>query len=448
MKKHIIIPLFIFCGGAALAQRTYPIVDTKQELFYNDSRSIDRPKEGEAFYGQDAHHMGNTPSYSDNEDGTITDNVTGLMWQKEFMLLSYNEALEMAEGFTLGGHSDWRVPNIKEGYSLILFNGTDVSTRDMNEIPKGAIPFIDTLYFDFAYGANGTRTIDSQLLTTSISIGSSERQKLVFGVNLADGRIKSYPLVSRGEEKKYMVRFVRGAEKYGVNRFEELSNGTVSDLATGLMWQKSDSKKGLNWQEALEYAAKMNKKNYLGHNDWRVPNIKELQSIVDYTRSPETSQSAAIDPIFEISEIKNEAGERDYPFFWSSTTHCSTSAQNNGSAADYVSFGRALGNMPQTMGRQGGGQQQQRPQQQQGMRTQQRPQPQGNMGSSNSVQNRPNMGQQQSNSKTENWINIHGAGAQRSDPKSGDPSRYAGGRGPQGDAIRIYNYVRLVRDIE
>ncbi|MFR9578660.1 MAG: hypothetical protein SNG45_07410, partial [Rikenellaceae bacterium] len=47
-----------------------------------------------------------------------------------------------------------------------------------------------------------------------------------------------------------------------------------------------------------------------------------------------------------------------------------------------------------------------------------------------------------------NWINIHGAGAQRSDPKSGDPSKYATGRGPQGDAIRIYNYVRLVRDIE
>ncbi|MCP4044018.1 MAG: hypothetical protein GY731_19015, partial [Gammaproteobacteria bacterium] len=46
-----------------------------------------------------------------------------------------------------------------------------------------------------------------------------------------------------------------------------------------------------------------------------------------------------------------------------------------------------------------------------------------------------------------NWVDVHGAGAQRSDPKSGDPDDYPYGHGPQGDAIRIYNYVRLVRDV-
>jgi len=43
------------------------------------------------------------------------------------------------------------------------------------------------------------------------------------------------------------------------------------------------------------------------------------------------------------------------------------------------------------------------------------------------------------------WIDVHGAGAQRSDPKVGDPNAFPQGRGPQGDAVRIYNYVRLVR---
>lgn len=42
------------------------------------------------------------------------------------------------------------------------------------------------------------------------------------------------------------------------------------------------------------------------------------------------------------------------------------------------------------------------------------------------------------------WIDVHGAGAQRSDPKSGDPADYPTGHGPQGDAIRIYNMVRCV----
>ena len=44
------------------------------------------------------------------------------------------------------------------------------------------------------------------------------------------------------------------------------------------------------------------------------------------------------------------------------------------------------------------------------------------------------------------WVDVHGAGAQRSDPKAGNPADYPTGNGPQGDAIRIYNYVRLVRD--
>ena len=43
------------------------------------------------------------------------------------------------------------------------------------------------------------------------------------------------------------------------------------------------------------------------------------------------------------------------------------------------------------------------------------------------------------------YVDVHGSGAQRSDPKTGDPAMFPHGRGPQGDVIRIYNYVRLVR---
>jgi hypothetical protein len=42
------------------------------------------------------------------------------------------------------------------------------------------------------------------------------------------------------------------------------------------------------------------------------------------------------------------------------------------------------------------------------------------------------------------WMDVHGAGAQRAEDKSGDPSQYSTGHGPQGDAVRIYNYVRCV----
>jgi hypothetical protein len=68
--------------GPVETHYTYPIVDTGQKTFYNNREDISEPSEGEAFYGQDAHVDGNQPAYLDNGDGTITDRVTGLMWQK------------------------------------------------------------------------------------------------------------------------------------------------------------------------------------------------------------------------------------------------------------------------------------------------------------------------------------------------------------------------------
>ncbi len=58
---------------------SYKIVDTGVAVFYGNTSAISMPKQGEAFFGQDAQYQVNKPSYTDNGDGTITDNVTGLM---------------------------------------------------------------------------------------------------------------------------------------------------------------------------------------------------------------------------------------------------------------------------------------------------------------------------------------------------------------------------------
>ena len=141
----------------------------------------------------------------------------------------------------------------------------------------------------------------------------------LFGVNFADGRIKGYwyyrPRSSR--EKKFYARYVRG-NVYGENSFVDNGDGTVTDQVTGLMWMQKDSGRGMNWKDALEYAANL---VYAGYDDWRLPNAKELQYIVNYSRSPDTTYSLAIEPIFATTSIANEAGKKDYPFFWTSTTH-------------------------------------------------------------------------------------------------------------------------------
>lgn len=387
------------------ATGSYPIVDTGQTSCYNDQSAISCPQAGGAFYGQDAQYSGNQPSYTRSADGlTVADNVTGLTWTQSPDWnsdgnINTNDKMTLAEAqaypntlnaMNYGGYSDWRLPTIKELYSLMDFRGTDPGAATGI---SGLIPFIDTTTFSFAYGdeAAGERVIDAQFWSSNTYLGTVfGNQTCVFGLNLADGRIKCYPSGSNGPSIKLnYAYFVRGNTAYGINNFSDNGDGTITDSATGLMWSQDDSGTGMNWEEALAWVAQKNAENYLGHSDWRLPNAKEMQSILDYNRAPDATNSAAIDPLFHISQITNEAGQIDYPWFWTSTTHIKSNG--GGQTAVYISFGRATGYMNNT------------------------------------------------------WMDVHGAGAQRSDPKSGDPASYPTGHGPQGDAVRIYNYVRLVR---
>ncbi len=412
MKRFsIFLMLFSLITSEYLIAQSYPIVDTRQTEFYDNSSNISEPQASDLFYGQDANYSGNLPSYIENGDGTVTDNVTGLMWSQTTDLngdgtinvydkLSQAEAIAAADTFSLGGYDDWRLPSIKEQYSLILFNGTDPSGYTGSA--DGITPFIDNEIFGFGFGDedNGERLIDAQYATTTNYVSTTMMgDETMFGVNFADGRIKGYPIgpmPGETEDKQFYVMFVRGNPEYGINDFVDNGEGTIIDNATGLMWMQDDSGEGMEWETALSYAEDY---VYAGYADWRLPNAKELQSILDYSRSPATSSSAAIDPIFNTSQIIDEGDETNYPFYWTGTTHANMSLQPGGAAA-YVCFGEALGFMEMP----------------------------------------PESG-------TYNLLDVHGAGSQRSDPKTGDPADYPNGNGPQGDVIRIFNYVRLVRDV-
>lgn len=71
--------------------------------------------------GEKEKKMGN---YIDNRDGTVTDNATGLMWQKEDdgTERSWQEALSYCKGLSLGGHTDWRLPSVKELQSIVDYD--------------------------------------------------------------------------------------------------------------------------------------------------------------------------------------------------------------------------------------------------------------------------------------------------------------------------------------
>ena len=428
MRKLLTFAVVLVASTLQAAQ-PYTIVGTGQNRCYDNFGEIAPPKSGQPFYGQDAQHPGPKPAYKDNGDGTISDLNTGLMWvQARGTMLTWDAARTGASECRIGGYSDWRMPTIKELYSLIDFRG------GFHFRAADSTPYLDTKYFGFAYGdeSRGERGIDCQDWSATEYVSTTMgRTPTVFGVNFADGRIKGYPKMFPGGRivEKY-VRYVRGNPSYGQNDFHDNGNGTITDRATGLVWAKADSGKGMNWEAALAWVQQRNAKKYLGHSDWRLPNAKELQSIVDYSRSPGTTRSPAISPLFQVTKLR----DGEYPFFWTSTTHLDGPPDRQGSAAVYIAFGRATGWMQphgppgsREPGREGPGMAGPR-----FRRPGQRPPP--------GFDRQPPGGD-----GDYQLLDVHGAGAQRSDPKTGDPHDFPHGRGPQGDVVRIFNFVRLVR---
>ncbi|GAB4372730.1 MAG: hypothetical protein Kow0042_16210 [Calditrichia bacterium] len=346
----------------------YTIVETGQKNCYDSNGAvISPPAPGEAYYGQDAQFATTPFNFKDLGNGIIQDLNSGLMWQQipAPNTFTWYQAAEYCESLELAGYDDWRLPTAKELFSIENFSW--------------GWPYLDTTYFSLA---SGRITKDEQYWTANHYLGTTVEggRDAAFGVNFVTGHIKAYPANAGGPIGGKYVRAVRG-DYYGINNFADNGNGTITDQASGLMWSQADFGP-FDWPTALRFA---DTSNYAGYSDWRLPNVKELQSIVNYSRAPGAGDPAqtgpAIDPLFSCTPITNEAGQPDFGYYWSSTSALFTFGQPY-YYAWYVTFGRAVN--------------------QQG-------------------------------------LDFHGAGAVRFDTKVEG--------GPLGEGgERIYNYVRLVRN--
>lgn len=387
----------------------YNIVDTNQTTCYDSETGQNISCTGK---GYDADYAGYQPDYTLSGDTTmVTDHVTGLVWTRtpdtngdgvvnaqDKMTFAAAEAYCRSLSY---GKFTWRLPTIKELYSLIVFDGTDPSGYTGTDTSLLS-PFIDDDVFEPGFGDTtaGERIIDGQYATKTVytsPFGTIFGADTLFGVNFIDGRIKGYPYdFPENDPKTFYVLAVAGNTTYGENSFSENGDGTITDQATGLMWQQDDHQ-STDFEDAVTYCQACTTG---GWTDWRLPNVKELQSIVDYSRSPDYTGSAAIDPVFHATSFTNEGGETDYGYYWAATTH----VQYNGSGSNgtYISFGRALGYFSDAL------------------------------------------------------TDVHGAGAQRSNAKMnvasapGSASLDLGHgtfyyKGPQEDILRIDNMVRCVR---
>ena len=248
MKKYnifLISTLFSIIGYAQTVVKTMlRLPDTGQNSSYTNT------------FGEDNDFNINIPFFIINGDGTVTDTITGLMWQQaDGGEMTIENAVTYCSTLTLAGYTDWRLPNAHESFSIL-------NHQNVN-------PSLDNTVFPTSL-AEYWWTSDRQ---------PNDSSKV--WVTNGGGGVGNHPkteTISAGGLKHFNTRAVRDIHPTSIipNHFSDNLNGTVTDNLTDLIWQKNSMNDSLTWEDALVKADTM---LLAGYNDWRLPNIKELQSI-------------------------------------------------------------------------------------------------------------------------------------------------------------------------
>ena len=292
----------------------FPLPDTNQRACYDDTGEIVCPgTPGDpscattAWCGQDAQYGWDTEhgaserfTRTSTDEPVVLDNVTGLEWQGcpagqsgntcgagSASTMTWAEAVSHCEALTWGGHDDWHLPDRYELHSIVDYGRTS--------------PAIDVTAFP---GTPSTTFWSSSSYAGSLS-GA-------WGVYFVNGSVSS-----NVKDRENAVRCARFGHPT-VERFTR--SGTdepvVSDNVTGLAWQgcpagqsgidcSTGSETTASLQIALSFCEGL---TWGGHQDWRLPDIKELTSIVD---------DHVVDPSIYTTAFPGTPSTS----FWSSSSH-------------------------------------------------------------------------------------------------------------------------------
>jgi len=279
--------------------------------------------------------------FVDNHDGTVTDNLTGLIWLKNAGCLvasnwsaALSSANQLANGMcaladgSIAGQ--WHLPNIGELESVV-----DVS-QTLPAINTAA-PFLNvndaywssTTYRGVVTNAWVIRFADGRYINDSIANAKSTAVNGVWAVRSASTG-GTVPLPATGQ----FIIYATGDDaevRHGVGltspRFIDNGNGTVADTVTGLTWLKQADCIHLQWIDAI-VAVNLLANGQCGLSDgsapgqWRMPNRAELLSLVDRA---ETNQALRFNTTFYKTDhsvdqtvIFNNFVELEY--YWTSNT--------------------------------------------------------------------------------------------------------------------------------
>ncbi len=304
-KTTALFSMLLFCAFPSAASAAY-IPDTGQTACYQAVSPF-----GDiscAGTGQDGFYGYNAMTFNDNGTGTVTDNNTGVMWQKEDdnQVYSFSQAQNACGTLELGGYDDWRVPTKKELMSLVDYS---VAYAESNPLPQ-----INLTFFPNTNAANYWASTDSV-----------SAQGVDFGTGL-------YSRSLDPSAANVYLRCARGSSPANQSLVDN-SDGTVTDSTTGLMWHKVAAEQK-TWADSLSYCEGS---AVGGYEDWRLPNIKELEAWFDDTRS-----SPAVNAAYFQATLTDA--------YWTSTTRAGRPDEvwgidvSSGAVSSY--FKGMTGNLP------------------------------------------------------------------------------------------------------
>jgi Protein of unknown function (DUF1566)/Secretion system C-terminal sorting domain len=246
------------CPAQSVLQTMKRLPDSGQKTSYSTT------------FGEDHDYTINAPYYINNGNGTTTDTITGLMWQKvDGGEMTVEAAATYCTALNLGGYTNWRLPTCHELFSILNLDKAN--------------PAHDTAYFgkslaEYWWSSQRQYNDATKVWATNSGGGVGNHPKL--------------ETTSAGGTRKFHIRAVRDITTPATiaAHFINNGNGTTTDKLTNLIWQQIPFSDSLTWEQALVSAEAL---TLAGFSDWRLPNIKELQSI-----SEETFGNPSISPTY------------------------------------------------------------------------------------------------------------------------------------------------------
>jgi len=311
--------------------------------------------------GQDGDLQKGAPlSYTDNGDGTITDNNTGLMWEKLSMDGSVHDVsntytwanafaqhVATLNGTSFAGHTDWRVPNVKELQNIVpavspAFNnnctsGCTVLTCSCTTSSSG--------YWSSTTVAGQARPGDPPgptfawfVLFDEGNVQGADKSEVNF-VRGVRGGSSCFPATGQTtcwDSSGNVIPCAGTGQDGDLQKGAPLSytdngDGTITDNNTGLMWEKlsmdgsvHDVSNTYTWANAFaQHVATLNGTSFAGHTDWRMPNVKELESIMNYQNVDPTVSPAFNTNCTSGCTVLTCSCTTSSSGYWSSTTAAS-----------------------------------------------------------------------------------------------------------------------------